>query len=248
MAHGRLIAGAGFADAVARSWVRAGAVARVAALAATLALCACAPGNSGEGPRVTSPVNEATAGGTLENSAWGTFHSKRFEASLRLPDGGRWRIDDHRSAWLKADHAPSMSSLWLRSWTEDASATRKLCYARAREWLPSLPEVDAQPLIDDRVRPLFAALDTRVAVGVASATTTVGDTEGFVVASGASAHRCVVVAFLTRARGTGAEDEVAARLVLVSERLLPKVQLDQSLAPSREPAIPSLRGAPGATR
>ena len=110
-----------------------------------------------------------------------------------------------------------------------------------------MPQIEGAALIDDRVRPLFAGLDTRVAVGVEAAVGAAG-TEGFVTAAGAAAHRCVVVAFRTRADGAGAEDMVAARLVLVSERLLPSVQLDQSFAPSREPAMPSLRGAPAAGR
>ena len=222
---------------------RMGGMAAVIALSATV--IGCASGSS-SGPRgANSAAGETSSEGSLDNRSWGTFHSKRFEASLQLPDGARWRIDDHRTAWLKAEHPPSKSSLWLRSWNEDATATRKLCYARAREWLPTLPDLEGAALIEDRVRPLFNAIDTRVAVGVRSAE---GAPLGFVIASGAEVHRCFVLAFVTRAEGAGAEDEVASRLVLVSERLLPKVQLDQSLAPSRERATPSLPGVPAAAR
>lgn len=129
-------------------------------------------------------------------------------------------------------------------------ATRQGCYARARDWLPQLPVLESASLIDDRVRPLFAAVDTRVAVGVdpVSGAATALRTQGFVVAAGAAARRCLVVAFVTHAEGVGADDAVGGRLALVSERLLERVQLDQSFAPSREPVTPSFRGVPGAVR
>ena len=111
--------------------------------------------------------------------------------------------------------------------------------------MPTLPDVDGVPLIEDRTRALFAVIDTRVAVAVQPAG---GGTEGFVVAAGAQVHRCVLLVFTTRAEGAGADDEVASRLVLVSERLLPQVHLNQSLAPSREPAIPALPTPAGAAR
>jgi hypothetical protein len=199
-------------------------------------------------PPPSDPGGAEQARTSFERARWGTFRSRRFELSLGLPDGARWKIDDHRANWLTAEHPPSRSSLWLRTWPEDGVATRKLCYARAREWLSSLPDLDGAPLIEDRVRPLFAGLDTRVAVGVEAPEAGATGAVGFVVAAGAGVHRCVVVAFRTRAEGAGGEDEVAARLLLVSERLLPAVQLDQSLAPSRELPTPSLRGVPGTAR
>lgn len=194
-----------------------------------------------------SPAPSA-ASASFEDRPWGTFRSKRFELALRLPDGARWKIDDHRTPWLRAEHPPTQSALWLRAWSEEVTATRQGCYARARDWLPRLPVLENANLIDDRVRPLFASLDTRVAVGVEPAASGGLRTQGFVVAAGAAVRRCFVVVFVTHADGAGADDAVGERLALVSERLLDRVQLDQSLAPSREPVTPSLRGAAGAAR
>jgi hypothetical protein len=163
---------------------------------------------------------------------------------MGLPDGATWKIDDHRSGWLRATHEPTHSALLLRTWAEDSNVTRKACYARAREWEPRLPDVDAAPLIDDKTRPLLGSRDARVAVGVLVRGGPAPVTGGFVVAIVGDVRRCAVVAYQTEASGQLAEDEVADRLAIVSDRLLPSMKADQSFAPSREPAIP-LPGAAG---
>jgi hypothetical protein len=224
-----------------------------ALLCALAASCASPSPPRAPAPVLARPSNDGSAGAPLplEEGPWGTFRSRRFELALRLPDGARWKIDDHRTAWLKAEHAPTQSALWLRSWPVTATVTRQGCYAQSREWLPALPDLDGARFIDDRVRPLFASLDTRTSVfvePVVAAPEGAAGTRGYVVAAGAGPHRCVVLVFVTRASGAGAEDEVGTRLALVSERLLPTVQLDQSFAPSREPVRPSLPRAPGAAR
>jgi hypothetical protein len=174
---------------------------------------------------------------TFDGTAWATFHSKRFELSLRLPDGRAWRIDDHRSPWLRAAHEGTRSKIALRSWREDENVTRAGCYARARGWEPSLPDLEASRLLDDGVRPLDSQ-NARVVVGLAGdgETPSVG---GFVVAIVGEIRRCLLVAYETEAKGPAAEGEVADRLAIIADRLLPTVKLDQSLAPSREPAMRS---------
>jgi hypothetical protein len=184
--------------------------------------------------------------GSFQGTRWGTFHSKRFELSLGLPDGGAWKIDDHRTAWLRATHASTRSSFSLRSWTEDMNVTRKSCYARARTWEPGLPDLEGQLLIDDKVRVLLGTHDARVAVGVDARADPDPVTGGFVVAIVGDIRRCVVVAFETETRGAAAQDEVADRLAIVADRVLPSMKLDQSFTPSREPVMPPPAG-PGGT-
>ena len=181
---------------------------------------------------------------SFEGAAWATFHSKRFELSLRLPDGSAWRIDDHRSPWLRAAHEGTRSKIALRSWREEENVTRSACYARARAWDPSLPDLDTARLLDDGVRAV-ANQDARVVVGlgVAVGTPTI---DGFVIAIVGDVRRCFLVAYQTEGVGPAAEGDVADRLVIVADRLLPTIKLDQSFAPSREPAIPSRPGPGGA--
>jgi hypothetical protein len=50
-----------------------------------------------------------------------------------------------------------------------------------------------------------------------------GELEGLVTAFGAAVGRCFVAVFATREKGPRAHDAVAIRLVLVVEKLLPRV-------------------------
>jgi hypothetical protein len=204
--------------------------------------CASAAAPAPAAVPAAAPQASASAPASFEGARWGTFHSKRFDLSLGLPDGAAWKIDDHRSPWLRAGHESTHSTLLARSWSEEQNVTRKACYARAREWEATLPDVDTGGLIDDGVRKVPGGDDARVAVGIdARVSPGVG---GFVVTIMGSIRRCMVVAFQTRAEGQGAEDEIASRLALIGERFVPSIKLDQSFAPSRVP-LTGLPGAPG---
>jgi hypothetical protein len=208
------------------------------------AVASSAPENAPGAPSSSSArgTQGSNAGsGSFDGTRWGTFHSKRFELSLPLPDGSAWRIDDHASHWLRADHEATRSVLWVRSWPEEQLVTRKDCYARARDWNPSLPDIDGAPLIDDRVRRLWNESDARVAAGMRASDRSSPRERGFVVAVAGELRRCMVVVFETEATGEGAPLAIADRLAFVSDRVLPKVRLDPSLAPPRQP----LRGMGG---
>ena len=217
--------------------------ARVAVIAAVVFISGC--GSAPQPAAEAAPSSSALPSSkTFDGTAWATFHSKRFELSLRLPDGPAWRIDDHRSPWLRATHEGTRSKIVLRSWREDENVTRGACYARARAWDPSLPDLDALRLLEDGVRPLDSQ-SARVIVGLAGAADapSIG---GFVLAIVGEVRRCLVVAYETEAKGAAAEGELADRLAIVADRLLPAIKLDQSFAPSREPAMPSRPGPGGA--
>ena len=222
--------------------------ARIALAALLFAVfVACAGAEPAPAAAVDARTPAPTAApASFQKTRWGTFHSKRFELSLGLPDGAAWKIDDHRSAWLRATHVPTRSALLIRSWSEQENVTRKACYARAREWESGLPDLDVQPLIDDQLRALFGHRDARVAVGVLVGGGAEPKTGGFVVAIVGDVRRCMLVAFQTEASGAAAADEVADRLAIFSDRVLPGVKVDQSFTPSREPAILPPAGPGGA--
>jgi hypothetical protein len=169
----------------------------IAALGACIVLstvgCAATnPATKEAAPPAKTPDERAAS--IFEGSKWGRFHSARFELSLNLPDGAAWAIDDHRGEWLSATHGLTHSRLRARSWTEGELMTRASCYARARGWDATLPEIDDVSVIDDRLRILSSQLDTRVVVGVLPAQGPQDGVAGFVVAVGASIRRCLVIA------------------------------------------------------
>ena len=88
--------------------------ARVAVIVAVVFISAC--GSAPQPAAEAAPSSSALPSSkTFDGTAWATFHSKRFELSLRLPDGPAWRIDDHRSPWLRATHEGTRSKIVLRS-------------------------------------------------------------------------------------------------------------------------------------
>ena len=219
------------------------------------------PSGSGSAPASAQDGNAPSAPPrtTFEGAHWGRYDSRRFELSLGLPDGAGWAIDDHRTPWLSARHAGTRSTVLVRAWSEDDLATRASCYARARGWDPSLPDINGAPLVDDRVRSLGGAMDARVAVGIVAgrAATALGpasgdggtvgaagvagvenaELAGFAVASGASVRRCLVLVFRTAIdrAAPSAADQMAGRLALATEGVFASLRLDDSLAvPQRD--------------
>ncbi len=114
--------------------------------------CAAAPSsNAGEPAAAVGQGEAAGEAAAFERGRWGTYHSKRLELSLALPDGRAWRIDDHSTLWLRATHAASSSALLARVWFEPSPVNDERCYARAREWEPRLPDLAAARIVDDTV-------------------------------------------------------------------------------------------------
>jgi len=222
MAHARL--------ALFWGWLAAGC--QGAAASSPPSALASAPTAHADGE--ASAANREVSNASFDTSSWGTFHSKRFELSLPLPDGSSWKIDDHGSHWLKAEHERTNSTLWLRSWAEDRIVTRGDCYARAREWNSSLPDLAELSLVDDRTLLLFGERETRVVAGVDESASP--RSAGFVVAVAGDVRRCLVVAYRTQATGADGPLAVADRLAFVADRLLPSVKPDPSFSPPRVPA------------
>src|SRR5258708_15971330 len=127
--------------------------------------------------------------------------AKRFELAMACPDGAAWKMDGHGTPWIRAAHEPTHSSLLLRSWAEDSNVTRKGCYARAREWEPHLPDLDAERLIDDKTRALLGSRDARVAVGVLVPPDPQPAPGCCVLAILGDVPRCALCAYQTRTSG-----------------------------------------------
>jgi hypothetical protein len=210
------------------------------ALSFGLVLAGCQSPVTSAPPRALAaapaPTLPGASSASFEGRRWGTFHSRRFELSLALPDGSAWKIDDHGSHWLRAEHEPTRSTLLLRSWNEDQIITRTACYARAKEWNPSLPDLAGEPLIDDGMRRLFGDREVRVAAGVRDLAEE--RRAGFLVVIDGDVRRCMVIVYETRAEGRDASMTIAERLAFVTDRMLPALKLDPSFAPPREQARP----------
>ena len=186
-------------------------------------------------PQVTAPPPRAP-GSDLSSGNWGEFRSRRFDLSIPLPDGKAWRIDDHSTQWLEAQHAASSSSLSIRVWREDENMNRNRCELKVRGWKKLPPRDDWEVLRQERldIPPEF---DTAVDVGLV-APRPGAQLEAFVFAFGGWAHRCFAYVYRTTASGKGAEGIIGARLAAMVDGSLSKIAYRSDLAPTipREPA------------
>jgi hypothetical protein len=173
----------------------------------------------------------ASASADLADTRWGQFPSKRFDLTVPLPDGTAWKIDDHRTHWLVAEHPGSSSVLRVRLWHEQEVMTRDRCEQRAREWTRDLPVLADARIVDRHAAPEVPApgYDTEIVTGIAANKN--DRVDGFVTAFGASMKRCVALVFTTSASGPTASGRVGDRLG-VAGRILEGVTFHSDLDPA----------------
>lgn len=192
---------------------------------------ACTPSPEPRPPNPAAPAPSASA--SLAGDAatgwdeknWGRFHSKRFSLWLSLPDGKAWRIDDHRTSWLVASHAPSSSSLSVRVFLESEATNAARCEARARQNDPRLPDEGQGRVLSRELSGALPGWDTR---SLATSVTLNKpheplDLEGHLAVFSASNRKCMVIHYATRAVGAGADGVLGARIA-DAEELVRKIE------------------------
>jgi hypothetical protein len=171
----------------------------------------------------------------------GRFHSTRFGLSIALPDGPRWRIDDHHSALLRATHAPTHSKVELVSWREAELVNRQKCEERAREkgygeraGTEVTSEVAAVPTADWDTEVWLSTDDaTQSQVGPQRA----APVTGHLFAFASNIRRCLYFHFSTEA----APPVVSDRLAYVRLRILGDLRLDSFDIPRERMDLPNSR-------
>lgn len=191
---------------------------------------ACGPSKPTEasGPRYTAvpPSSAPPATPALENRHWADVRSARYSVLLPLPERGSWTVDDTRAQWFTARHDASRSELTVRTWRASRIGKRDECLLQLRLWRPDLPDPEKEPESVMESRKLGVPTedyDTLLTLGVRR-TGQDGDIEGYALAIGHDVGSCFAAVYLTQARGTGAEDAVAARLALVGDRVLSRIR------------------------
>ncbi len=144
-----------------------------------------------------------------------------FPLELMLPARDSWQISDGPS-WLVAAHSPSASQLALRTWRADRLVRRTDCIAQARLTRPAIPTVREEAVLERRPLPAPSGFDTELVVGVEPSA---AGLSGYAIAIGSSVGRCYAAIFTTTVVGSGAEQEVAARLGVVVDRILSGVRV-----------------------
>jgi hypothetical protein len=159
------------------------------------------------------------------------FHSTRFSVSLPLPDGPRWRIDDHKTAMLRATHEASYSKVELVVWREEELMNRQKCEDRAREKGYGERAGDE---VDSETASVPAGWDTFVWIGADRGTadqTHRGEVTANLYAFAANVRKCLYFHFSTNA----AASETSDRLAFVRLRVLGDLRLDSFDVPREHP-------------
>ena len=144
----------------------------IAICAATVvATAACSGAGGGRGATQSSPADVALASAPSalpfpDAIILPSFHSKRFELSLPLPDGKAWRIDDHSHVELVASHAPTRSKLVVYVFADPELMSRQSCEEKARA-RGLVPNVDMRT-VEDHVAIGPETYDTRLWVTIAA--------------------------------------------------------------------------------
>jgi hypothetical protein len=182
-------------------------------LAATTGFLACGNEPPPRSPAAHAPPAPLKA---LVDDRWGRFRSHRFGRSVPLPDGTRWKIDDHSSSWLVAQHPDTDTTFRARVWLEPKPMSHAACEANARRLAPDLPLIAGQGTIDDHliVDTPAVGFETRIVVGLHDTNAASDSVGGHVLAFGAAGRKCVAIAFTTNAQGPRGSAVLGARLEL----------------------------------
>jgi len=196
-------------------------VARIALFALGLVLCfGC--GSPAPEPRAVPPRPPPVApsfAAELADGGWAEVESPRQSLAVRLPQRDAWRTDDAQP-WFLARHPATESLLRLRTWLAPRLVRPEECEQQARLWLPAIPPTRAEAVVR---RPLRApeGFSGEVVVGVEPGHEGL---EGHALAFGADVGRCYAAVFTTHASGSGSEDVLGRRLVLIVEGVLERVR------------------------
>lgn len=163
---------------------------------------------------------------TADDAAkWGKFHSKRHNLTLSLPDGKAWKIDDHHSAEMIAQHEPTLSRVVARRTLEENLMNRQRCEDRARA-LGIVPvDTKAFTTVEDTVWVGPEAYDSRVWVAV-EAGRHGSSVTGHVYLFGSYVRTCLFVHLETTVPNAKDEEILATRLAVAEERIVKAVALD----------------------
>jgi hypothetical protein len=155
----------------------------------------------------------------LDDAGWAEVESRRQSLVVRLPQRDAWRLDD-RQPWFLARHPGTGSELKLRTWLAPRLVRPEECEDQARLWLRSIPASHPEAVVRRRLR-APAGFSGELVVGVEPGNEGL---EGHALAFGAGVGRCYAAVFTTRVSGTGSEDALGRRLVLIVEGVLERVQ------------------------
>jgi hypothetical protein len=207
---------------------------RTGALACALSLSLLL--GCGDPPPVVAPTRTEPATKAeppvpeFAESTWGKFHSERFQLTLPLPDGKRWKIDDHTQPQLIAKHAGTSSVVTVYTSFERDLVNHQACEDRARDagLIPKeLRTVESAVTVgpdafDSRI---WVAIEARADRGNGGAGKNAGLT-GHIFLFGAYIRKCLFLHLATTVPTAEDEPRLSARLASARVSMVGELKID----------------------
>jgi hypothetical protein len=192
--------------------------------------CTSANVNSSNTDTFHAPQAAATARSrsleVIDRSRWEfeEVSGERTPVLVSLPKAGHWQVEDQKTTWWVAANAELGMSLEAKLWPERRLVTWQDCLEDLGRWR----NVSGQSMVSNALQ----SRDMKGPSGFSShllVTVNKGsqahDRTGTAVLVGADIARCFAFWVSIETRNQSNEDELLARMALVTEGILPKIRL-----------------------
>ncbi len=196
------------------------------ALFAAAALCSgCASGEARSlGPvQPVQPATPSSPASLLRDAGWERVQLEPLALSLSLPDAAAWRDAGGRD-WHRLEHVATGSVLSVTRFRAPASVAASECAARAGLALTTNGPGEASAV---EVRRVEGQPGTHSELAVRVEPDGPTALRGEVVAATAGFRACAALRLETRVEGDGREVEVARRLAVFAERVVPSLAFNR---------------------
>lgn len=187
------------------------------------ALCfgcgASEPGARGPAEPSRPPPPPSSPAVLLRDSGWGRVTLEALALSLELPDSLAWRDAGGRD-WRRLEHRESNTVLAVTRFRAPASVAARECAARAGLGLGAAGADDSSQI---EARSIEGAHDTHSLLSVRVEPDRPGALRGELEAATAGFRVCAALRLETRVDGDGREAEIARRLALFADGVVPSL-------------------------
>jgi hypothetical protein len=189
----------------------------------TMGATGCGDGAQVQAPTRRSDPPPAPPSPEYGESTWGKYHSQRFQLTLPLPDGKAWRIDDHTSPHLAAEHTGTSSKVSLYTSFEHELVNHAACEERAR--VAGYVAKGDMKTVESVVTVGPDGFDSRIWVAIETQRKG-SPLVGHVFLFGAFIRKCLFVHLQTEVKTPEEEPKLSARLASARVTMIGELKMD----------------------
>lgn len=211
-------------------WIGPAAQGACVTLFCAICLIDCTAANANSKNEPAPSVAPASTAGELavaRQSQWAfdEISGERTPLYIVLPRIGQWQVEDHKTTWWVAYNQRLDMKLEAKLWPERRLVTWQECRADIQRWRAgaALPTAATESL-EARQLAIPDGFDSRLFV----TTTGVQQARGTVLLVGADVGHCFAFVATVGSNAGLSEDELLARVALVTEGVVPKIRLRQA--------------------